>query len=340
MLDQTQPDANQVENSSASTAAAPEQIDDKPNQVPEAESSTAKTTDDKDPQSADDVISSVMTAEQKDTESSPVEDEKVKEETEASKTEDSEPQVPFHDHPRWKAVLKERDEAKTAMDTMKSQVERVAQLEQYCKSNNISQDQFVEVMEIAALLNSDPARAWERMKPIVDQLQQFKGDVLPSDLQQEVEDGTLSAQRAKEIAQFRMQTKVSESRAKVSTEQYQQQQVQATQSAVATWDSSKRQGDPDFAPKTAADQPDGLWELVRDRFNTKIQTSSVRTPQDAVALAEQAYREIKKSLSRFNPPKKPMRTLSSSTTSTTARPKIESADDVINLIASGAKLKD
>lgn len=314
-------------------------------------------SDAKQPTTPDEVITAAAEGVKKTEESSTTDKkDEVKEGVDDKKTEEvvddkgkkveGEPEVkteelpPFHEHEAWKAKVEEvktLDEKVKALEPYRQGIE---QLTTYRKQNNITDEQFSGMLEIAALVNSgDLSQAWEKLKPIVEVVQQFNGNSLPDDLAKEVDAGTLGAERAKEIAQLRAQTKVGQAKAQVQQQTAQQQVYQNTLNAMSEWEKNKSTSDPDFRQKKDANAPDGLWEFVRDRFNAKLQTAQIGKPADAVALQEQAYAEVsaawKRHTSAKPPTKKP---LTSTGSSATAKVKIESADDVINALAAGKKL--
>lgn len=340
-------DANTDSASSTESSQAPTdestQLDAK---APTEESSTS--TDVKEPESPDDVVSSVAASLTE--ESSPeakVEDEaqkNVEGEQEAPSTEEKKEELPpFHQHPRWQEKVQEVNTLKQEVDKMKPLAERVTQLEQFCAQHGITGEQFQQALEVAALINTDPAKALEKLSPVYDALSQYNGSKLPEDLQADVDSGALSPERAKEIAQLRAQGKVTEKRQQMTAEQRVQQEHQQNLQAIQAWDVAKQKTDLSFKPKTDNNAPDGKWEFVRDRFNAMVNQRFAQgdrpTPQTLIALVEQAYAEVSRSFGQFVASKKPLKSLTSSGSSIVASPAPKTADDVIDAIANGAKLE-
>lgn len=332
-------DANQTEASSTSVEVTPESQDAKEG----AESSAAQTqeTDAKEATSPESIIEAAAATgeEEESTESSPEETAEAKAETnskeaEASESDQENAKVPFHEHPRWQEKLQEVETLKQQAESVKPQLERLNQLEQFIQANNITQEQFSEVMNLAAALNNDPAKAWSILEPKLSVLAQFNGNQLPEDLQKEVDDGVITEARAKEIAKYRAGEKVNASRAQVTAEQQQQQAMNNITKAVVDWDTAERAADPTFKPK-ADGEPDGAWEFTRMAFNEKLRSAKDFSPQAIVRYLVESKASVKKSFAHVLPAKKPMRTLTATGTTAKTKPTVNSSDDIIEAFARG-----
>lgn len=230
------------------------------------------------------------------------------------KKEDDFSSLPFHKHERFQALVKERNEFKTIAETTKPLVERQTVLEQFMAANRISPDQFKQLMEIQALINVSPEQALERIEPIYQKLQEFKGLVLPDDLKTEVDAGTLPLARAQEIAKLRKQT------------QFKEQQTQQTardtnaerlMSALSSWEDVARRTDPDYERKK---------NFVLNRFVALSAQQPWQTPEQAVTLAKRAYDEVNNELGTFVPKPKPTRNPPPNGHSAAAKPAFTSWD--------------
>lgn len=244
------------------------------------------------------------------------EDDKIEEKSE-EKVEDKGP-VPYE---RFSEVVNKHKELETNFKEVEPYVQAQKGLETYCAQHGITNDDFRSGMEIIALLKADPEAALAKLKPIYEGLQTLKGEVLPADLQQEVTDGVIPLERAKEIAQLRAQTKFGSERAKLTAQQQQQQAQQnlisSMQQGLNTWQQSKA-SDPDYKQKKDLNSPDGMYELVNDKWLNLMSLKQPKTAQEAVALAEQAYQAVKKSFAAMLPKPPPRKSLSSNGSSTTA----------------------
>lgn len=247
--------------------------------------------------------------------------------------EKGEEQVPFHEHPRWKEMVTERDELRRQVAELTPIRQEAEKVRQFCDSYQITQDQHYAALEVAALLNSDPAKALERLKPIVEQLSQFDGTALPEDLRNEVDEGIISEERAQEIAKLRAQTRMGETRQQQFAVRQQQAYVRAVSEGLSSWQSSKAKLDPDFRPKKTEGDPDGKYELFVDRLHKMWSAKPPESAQQAIAQAEQAYESVQKALGRYIPAKPSVKSLGATPASKTkAEP--ETPEDVVNEVLS------
>lgn len=162
-------------------------------------------------------------------------------------------------------------------------------LQKYMEQNNISHEEVNSLFEIAALLKSDPTAAKAKLQPIVDSLNGFVGEKLPTDLQKRVDDGVIDVDSAKEIASLRNQKNFENNRNQQSAAQ---QHQNAVLNAVTQWETQKRIDDPDFEKKE---------KLVSAAWLQKLSTVQNVTPQISVRLAEEAWKEVNQQVSSFVP---------------------------------------
>lgn len=254
---------------------------------------------------------------------------------EKSEEQASEPEEPpFHEHPRWKEIVSERNELKERAQSFETLAREQASIVRYCQENNVTVEQFQGMLEIAALLNNDPMKAYEKLKPIYETLTATSGDRLPDDLRQEVEDGLLSEERAKELARFRGQGNVWKAQQQTFAQRQQQAAQTAVQQGLSSWQDSKFKTDPDFRPKSNQTDPDGKYEMVCDKFRGMWLARPPQNPQEAVAMVEQAYDAVQKSLARFAPKPAPKRALQSNGASRNVNKQPASVDDIIDKVLS------
>lgn len=240
--------------------------------------------------------------------------------------------LPFHNHPRWKAVIAERD-------TLRDPAERYGKITSFMQEHGLSTEQVAEGYEIMALLASnDPvkladAREWfaERLTALDGLL----GHVLPDDLQEKVEEGLLDAEGAQEIAQARAAAKLREVK-DTATAEANAQATAATEaaarttsmvSAVEAWEAKTKASDPDYAKKA---------RLMQDRCRSIVAETGKppMTPEEATALAQRAHAEITAEMTSALPkPRAVTPVPASQSTVTSAAPK--SLREAINAAVSG-----
>jgi ribosome-binding protein aMBF1 (putative translation factor) len=237
---------------------------------------------------------------------------------------------PFHEHPRWKQVNTERETLRVELDQAKPIVEKYRVVDEYRQRYGISDEQFNQAVEMAALLIHDPETARERLRPLVGSLDAFVGETLPDDLDIEVKDGTLSQARAKEIAKLRAQDKVKETRGKLQAEGAQRAAQAAVVNALNAWDLGKRKTDPDFKPATNGAA--GKYELVHKLATAALLTRQVSDAASAVVLAEAAYEEANQLWKRSVTPKPPKKVLSSTGSAATKVQEPKTVEEAMEMV--------
>lgn len=244
-----------------------------------------------------------------------VEKEEPDKPAEAEKAEDKaetdDESLPFHKHPRFQEVIKERDTAKQEAEELKPQAQRLKSIDSYCQQNGITNEEFSSALEIAALLHKDPKAARQRLNEYVENIDVALGDKLPSDLQKKIDDGVIDIETAKEVASARAKTRTADWQVKSTQQRFQEMQAQSMTDAVNSWEANKRVSDPDYAKK---------FEMLRDRSSFLYATKRPSTPQEAVALAEEAYVYVNKMLSSFVPKPPAKKALTTNGSSTKSEP--------------------
>ena len=224
--------------------------------------------------------------------------------------------LPFHKHPRFQELLRERETLKTTAESAKPHVERLAVIEKYRQSHRISDDQFKNGMEIMALVNTDPEAALQRLEPLYRQLQEFKGQVLPEDLKKEVDDGMLPLNRAQELAALRRKGDFQQRQSQVTA---QERQTEALINTINSWETTVRRTDADFERKAQA---------VRDRFVALSASNKWQTPEDAVQLMDRAYKEVNAWIGEIVPKPRPIKSPPKSGLSSRTKAEFKSWNDV------------
>lgn len=223
--------------------------------------------------------------------------------------EETEKPVPFHNHPRWKEVLKERDTAREEIEQLKPMAETAQILQQFCEANSLTSEDLQQALDLAALSRKDQKGFRARMHEMLEMLDVSAGERLPVDLQKKVEEGVIDAETAKELAQSRVRLKESESGGKRAVQNAEQRLRQSIAASLNNWEASQKKTDPDY---------DGRRTLLRDRMHSLWAESPPQNVQEAIELAERANKEIRTELKRFQPtkPKAATKTLTSQGSST------------------------
>lgn len=221
----------------------------------------------------------------------------------ASQADDEEPQeeqaepddenfsdAPFHNHPRFKKLIAQRNEFRTGH-------QEYQKIQSYLIENGLSNEEAAEGFEVMALLKRDPEAAWARLKPIVQSLLVATGSVLPDDLKARVQQGELTRDAALEMSRLRAgkqaltQQQQLEQQRQAYVQQHQAQQAIRTE--VANWEQSMRQRDPDLEAKF-----DAIEGHVLKLHRVEGQP---RTPAEARNQLERAYEAANKMFASVQP---------------------------------------
>ena len=222
----------------------------------------------------------------------------VKEETKLSKSDE---QLPFGKHPRFKELVEQKNLSERKVQELEPYAARAKAIDQFLTTNKITPQDYEAALQLTALVQADPAKALTALESITEQIRLNLGQALPKDLQQRVDEGTLAASDAKEMAQLRLSQRRNETQVKQTQEQASRQTQQQIVSSLDSWSQSTAKSDPDFKPKTAASEPDGKYELVYAKFTSLWQQSQPKDAQAAIALAQKAYEDVNNYDARFKP---------------------------------------
>lgn len=266
-----------------------------------ADSSTAGTDAKDKPDSLLDVVKDAVKPKgEKDASSDPKEgkeeaDSKKQEGDSDAKKDKDEDLPPFHKHPRWQQMLDEKAAAEKSINEMKPGYEQYQRIEDFMGKNNLSSDNVVEGFKIMALLRNDPERAKQELLGYIKQIDDALGYTLPQDLQDDVEAGRITEERALELSKARRNTERANDYARQATERSTQadrnravEQLRAdVRAETNTWKAEKAKSDPDFAVKE---------RLVMDRVGSIVRGRQERpylaSVEDTRQVLEQAYKDV------------------------------------------------
>ncbi len=216
---------------------------------------------------------------------------------------DPDAMLPFHKHPRFQEVIKEKNTYKTQLEESKPFVDYAKSVSEFCQKNQVSGEDLKVAFEMVALAKRDAKAFREQLRGILENVEISTGDRLPTDLQKKVDDGIIDMETAKELTAARQvasQSKVGLEGARQSAQQTLQQSIMYS---LGVWDANKRQNDTDFEKRLP---------LVRDRYIFLANQNPPQSSSDAVALAEKAYNEVLVSLKQFAPKKQVRKVLTPS----------------------------
>lgn len=251
---------------------------------------------------------------------------------EAAKTDEEEDKnVPFHKHPRWQEMKQQRNALRDEVATLKQEREplqvKAEQLDQiggFMRDNMLTPQEMTEGFEVMAFMKQDPAKALEILYRHVDALELHLGKKLPQDIQERVDAGHVDTEAAVELARQRAEAQAHRTRADYAEQQNTQTNARVLQTeirnAVGVFESDVKTRDPDYSHK----QP-----FIVDRMRVLAQANPPKTPEDAVAIARQAYTDVSESMKKFAPARQASTTVTSEHSSTRAQPTPQSFGDVV-----------
>lgn len=196
--------------------------------------------------------------------------------------------VPFHKHPRFQALITERNGLRT-------DATRYRNIETFMQTNNLNAEEAANALSTFALAKVDPARAFAELKPWLQELLVAAGEILPADLQKRVEAGELTAETAMELSRERAKSKSHETRQTFDQQRSQRDgevaQENARVTAASDWEKDRKLKDPNFEAK----QP----LLMREIAFLQMQNGKPKTADEVRAQLKEAYDNVNKT---FVPP--------------------------------------
>lgn len=192
-------------------------------------------------------------------------------------------QLPFHNHPRWKQVLGERN----AFEPDAIEHRKVLG---FMEANGLQGSEVAKGFEVMALIKTAPEKALVELEGWVDRLKLHLGAKLPPDLQAKVEDGSIDEATAKEVSLARNTAAQAKARVTQTDEERRAERETTHRNmcsvAVDEWSKQQAALDPDFGVKAP---------LVLDALKIRI-SDERRLPRDATEATQWA----KDSLARIN----------------------------------------
>ena len=281
----------------------------------------------------EDLLSVVQSAidenQPEETESQSVESKTEEVETDTPLTEETEQDVldnvPLHLQPRFKEVIAEKNEYKKGH-------EQYEKIQSSLKEMKLSAQETAQGLSIMGLMKSNPQAALEALQPIINNLQQVTGQIIPEDIQQKIEDGYMDEDIGKELARTRADVQIQRNaNEQMLNEQEQmktQDQINVIAQSVTNWEENIRKTDPDFELKQ---------DEIDDRVSALVRENGrPNNSQDAVALAQNAYETVTKRHQGRLGVRRPIRSLSGGKLGGSPVPEPKSLMDAVqNALATG-----
>lgn len=164
--------------------------------------------------------------------------------------------VPFHKHPRFQELLKREK-------TNREDAGRYRNVEGFLRQHNVPAQEASDALMFAGLRRTDPVKAWEMVKPIIQQLLVDAGEVLPQELRDRVARGELSEEAAGELAKERgLRTSVERKQQITETQAETTRReafVNGLRTEANTWEAERTAKDPNFAAKKPLIMKELAW---------------------------------------------------------------------------------
>lgn len=244
---------------------------------------------------------------------------------------DADKDLPFHNHPRWKEVQADRAALKPRAenwDRFEAKLRETgighedvtALLDGGTRLNRagVTSDERHVLFDFAYYVKTDPAKAYEIVEPIFNALRQAVGVELPEDLRKQVDEGEITEDAARRLAKSEATARIAETKAKRTTDESRaDQDARAAAdletriiSAATGWEGRQR-SDPDWTAKEK--------RVVR-QIGLLRAAKPPRTPEEAVALCDEALAMVNEDWREMAPRKPEIRPQTASGSTTRAAP--------------------
>jgi hypothetical protein len=212
---------------------------------------------------------------------------------------------------KLRAELKDRD---TKISDLEPEAKAFRDITTFAKQSNLSPEDVNTGFEVMRLMRNDPIRAYQVLTPIYTELQAIAGEILPADLQEQVNTGQIALPAAKELSRLRatqgVQTNMQKQNEERAIQRQNEEAQQATESlkhgvvtAITDWESQWKASDPDYSLKSSRVNEAIELELTRAANLARAgkPNNLPRTVEEAVKLANEVKKRVEKELRAFVP---------------------------------------
>lgn len=214
----------------------------------------------------------------------------------------------INNHPAFKKVQQERKQARAELkqalaqvETFKGDASKYQTLQTFLSTNQVPQAEAAKALKLTALAVKDPQAFYKELKALTDEWGSHLGYILPADLQKEVDEGTISAERAAELAKIRGQVSVAETQVQQVNERDQAQAQRAEFDhrvrLYEAWAGQTVQTDPELQKKLP---------MITERMKYILDTEgNPKNDKEAWDRLTRAHKDVTDRLKTFTPPKNP-----------------------------------
>jgi type II secretory pathway pseudopilin PulG len=189
--------------------------------------------------------------------------------------------VPFNKHPRFQQLLRKAK-------TYEQDAGRYHNVERFLFDAGISSEEAFDGLTIMGLAKTNPAQAWQQIRPWLEKLVVAAGEVIPDDLRQRVAKGELTQDAAIEVSKARATTASLQAAQSFRQQQEQRRQEMdsghAIQQAAAAWENDRLAKDPNFATKQPA--------IMKEVLFLQRTEGMPKTPQEVTDMLKKAYKTV------------------------------------------------
>lgn len=212
-----------------------------------------------------------------------------KDESSDKAEEEENAKLPFHNHPRFKKVIKERKEAKEQLELARKDQEEYRKITTFLEANNLTADEAAQGFQIMAMMKSSPMDAIKALEPYMSSLKEATGQTLSEEIREKVDQGYMDEDVGKELSMARAENerlkKLNESQSQQKDLEQQRQNINQLATAVTDWENKIAQTDPDYSR---------IEKEVNDRVRVKVmEAGRPQTQEQALKIAQEAYDEVK-----------------------------------------------
>ncbi len=240
-------------------------------------------------------------------------------------TEEEKSQLKAKTRRRFDQLTQNNAEMKATLEAIQPKAEQFEKIVTFVDEAGLAPGEVNSLLDVGANLKRNPRKAYEQLKPVFETLQKMFGDVLPDDLQAEVNQGRLTPDHAKTVAASRSEaaiaaqneTRLREQQARQQAAQATEAQVNTVKSKVTEWETSKSKTDPDWSLK----QPDVMQAIKIALYERGQGGKPLPSAAEAVEIADKALADVNAKFARLAPRRKEVKPITdAASTPSTAKP--------------------
>ena len=209
-------------------------------------------------------------------------------------------------HPKVKAIMRERkkarverDEALRQVETFKKDAGSYQQIRTFLSQNGVPDVDAGKALKMAAMYYKQPEELFKELSTLYVELGQRLGHILPPDLQNEVDTGLISVDRAKQLVKLRGQTLNAHEQITATREQLGQRQQQDEYNfrvqLFTKWQENTVRTEPDLQKKMPM-----VLERVKFLLDSEGDPANA---QEAYDRLNRALTDVNQRLQGFAPPR-------------------------------------